>query len=185
MKSKIGLLIAQCLLLLLINESNSFNLDVNNYIRHEGQDGSMFGFSVALHQEQQRSWWVSQWSEWTFRAISIRCKLHSEAEQTGRESSKITQFWILRWRYLETHFLRKRLAVSNREKKKKIIFELIRSWFSAQKKLMMSSQDFFHRSTSATRWEKSSHRLRRNLLCSSGFKDFFRVFEKTNNKNIM
>lgn len=170
MKSKIGLLIAQFLLLLLINESNCFNLDVNNYIRHEGQDGSMFGFSVALHQEQQRSWWVSQCDEWTLRAISIKCNSHSK--RTGRESSKITQFRILRWRYLETHFLRKRLAVSNREKKK-IIFELIRSWFTAQKKLMMSSQDFFHRSTSATRWEKSSHRLRRNLLCSSGFKDFF------------
>lgn len=53
MKFLIGLLIAQ---LLLINELHSFNLDVNNYIRHEGQNGSMFGFSVALHQEQQRSW---------------------------------------------------------------------------------------------------------------------------------
>lgn len=49
-------LITQLLLLLFVNGFNCFNLDVNNYIRHEGQDGSMFGFSVTLHQEQQRSW---------------------------------------------------------------------------------------------------------------------------------
>lgn len=53
-------LITQLLVLLLVNGYNCFNLDVNNYIRHEGQDGSMFGFSVTLHQEQQRSWWVSR-----------------------------------------------------------------------------------------------------------------------------
>lgn len=57
MKSKIGFVIAQ-LLLLLVNEIHCFNVDVNSYIRHAGQDGSMFGFSVTLHQEQQRSWWV-------------------------------------------------------------------------------------------------------------------------------
>lgn len=57
MKSKMGFVIAQLLLLvLLVNEFHCFNLDVNNYIRHEGQKESMFGFSVALHQEQQRSW---------------------------------------------------------------------------------------------------------------------------------
>jgi hypothetical protein len=59
MKSKVGLVISQLLLVLLINESHCFNLDVNNYIRHDGPSaGSMFGFSVALHQESQRSWWV-------------------------------------------------------------------------------------------------------------------------------
>lgn len=52
----IGLVIRPfLLLLLLINNISTFNLDVANYISHEGQDGSMFGFSVALHQEQ-RSW---------------------------------------------------------------------------------------------------------------------------------
>lgn len=50
-----GLLIS-LLLLLIVNQISSFNLDVVNYIRHEGQNGSMFGFSVALHQEAQRSW---------------------------------------------------------------------------------------------------------------------------------
>lgn len=34
----------------------AFNVDTVNYIRHEGEVDSMFGFSVALHQEQQRSW---------------------------------------------------------------------------------------------------------------------------------
>lgn len=52
MKSQIGLL----LLLLTINGSLCFNLDTSNFIRHDGPDKSMFGFSVALHQEQQRSW---------------------------------------------------------------------------------------------------------------------------------
>lgn len=56
MKSKLGLLFTQFLLLLFINEHHCFNLDVNNYIRHEGQPESMFGFSVALHQEEKRSW---------------------------------------------------------------------------------------------------------------------------------
>ena len=57
MNARKGLLITQFLLLFLfVNEINSFNLDVVNYIRHEGPDDSMFGFSVALHQEQQRSW---------------------------------------------------------------------------------------------------------------------------------
>lgn len=44
------------LLVFVINETHCFNLDVNNYIRHSGQDASMFGFSVALHQESNRSW---------------------------------------------------------------------------------------------------------------------------------
>lgn len=35
---------------------HTFNLDTVNYIRHEGEPDSMFGFSVALHKEQQRSW---------------------------------------------------------------------------------------------------------------------------------
>ncbi|XP_019559694.3 integrin alpha-PS2 isoform X1 [Aedes albopictus] len=33
-----------------------FNVDTVNYVLHEGTPNSMFGFSVVLHQEQQRSW---------------------------------------------------------------------------------------------------------------------------------
>lgn len=44
------------LFFVIINTIHCFNLDVNNYIKHKGQDASMFGFSVALHQEMQRSW---------------------------------------------------------------------------------------------------------------------------------
>lgn len=46
-------------LLLLVQfniKCNAFNVDTVNYIRHEGQPDSMFGFSVALHKEHQRSW---------------------------------------------------------------------------------------------------------------------------------
>lgn len=42
--------------IIVIPSINAFNLDTVNYIRHEGEPDSMFGFSVALHKEQQRSW---------------------------------------------------------------------------------------------------------------------------------
>lgn len=35
---------------------NAFNVDTVNHITHEGGPDSMFGFSVALHQEGQLSW---------------------------------------------------------------------------------------------------------------------------------
>lgn len=62
MNAKLGLLITKftrmLMLLLIVSrvEIECFNVDVVNYIRHELYNGSMFGFSVALHQEQQRSW---------------------------------------------------------------------------------------------------------------------------------
>lgn len=46
--------------LLLVSQHASwvcaFNVDAINYVQHEGQADSMFGFSVALHQENQKSW---------------------------------------------------------------------------------------------------------------------------------
>lgn len=48
------------LLLVLFAVANSpvsaFNVDVFNYIRHEVEPNSMFGFSVALHKEDSRGW---------------------------------------------------------------------------------------------------------------------------------
>lgn len=44
------------LLLLSTQLVAAFNVDTANYIQHEGQSQSMFGFSVALHQESHRSW---------------------------------------------------------------------------------------------------------------------------------
>lgn len=79
MKSKTGLVVSQLLLLLLINESHCFNLDVNNYISHEGQNGSMFGFSVALHQESQRSWYVIMWKTSLFVLLSCHIKRRDAA----------------------------------------------------------------------------------------------------------
>ncbi|XP_055713630.1 integrin alpha-PS2 isoform X2 [Phlebotomus papatasi] len=34
----------------------AFNVDTVNYVKYEGHHDSMFGFSVALHQESQRKW---------------------------------------------------------------------------------------------------------------------------------
>lgn len=53
--AKIILLVGICLLHHPYHVS-TFNIDTVNYIRHEGESNSMFGFSVALHQEQQRKW---------------------------------------------------------------------------------------------------------------------------------
>lgn len=36
----------------------AYNLDVFNYVRHEGQPKTMYGFSVAMHKEQNTNWWV-------------------------------------------------------------------------------------------------------------------------------
>ncbi|XP_055531825.1 integrin alpha-PS2 isoform X2 [Wyeomyia smithii] len=41
---------------LLLPAGEAFNVDTVNYVLHEGTANSMFGFSVVLHQEQQRSW---------------------------------------------------------------------------------------------------------------------------------
>lgn len=44
---------------LLLPRTVAFNLDVMNALRKEGEPGSLFGFSVALHrqlQPQPRSW---------------------------------------------------------------------------------------------------------------------------------
>lgn len=41
---------------LIVPSTYTFNLDTANYIKHEGESGSMFGFSVALHKESGRSW---------------------------------------------------------------------------------------------------------------------------------
>lgn len=44
------------MLVLLVPSISTFNLDTTNYIRHEGEPDSMFGFSVALHSEAKKSW---------------------------------------------------------------------------------------------------------------------------------
>ena len=41
---------------LIVPSANTFNLDTVDFIRHEGEAESMFGFSVALHKENKRSW---------------------------------------------------------------------------------------------------------------------------------
>lgn len=51
-----ALIVSILIVSLIVPSTNTFNLDTINYIRHEGEPESMFGFSVALHKEQQRSW---------------------------------------------------------------------------------------------------------------------------------
>ena len=51
-----ALIVSLLIVSLIVPSTNTFNLDTVNYIRHEGEPESMFGFSVALHKEQQRSW---------------------------------------------------------------------------------------------------------------------------------
>lgn len=51
-----AIFISVLMLVLLVPSTNTFNLDTKNYVRHEGQPDSMFGFSVALHSEAKRSW---------------------------------------------------------------------------------------------------------------------------------
>ncbi|XP_031627773.1 integrin alpha-PS2 isoform X2 [Contarinia nasturtii] len=40
----------------IVPSTNTFNLDTFNYILYNGESDTMFGFSVALHREAQRSW---------------------------------------------------------------------------------------------------------------------------------
>lgn len=50
-------LIATALLLVWLGQTaTAFNLDTINFILKEGDPSSMFGFSVALHREQNNSW---------------------------------------------------------------------------------------------------------------------------------
>lgn len=49
-------LVCVTLLALLSLVVDGFNLDVVNYVKQEGPSDSMFGFSVAMHKEAQRSW---------------------------------------------------------------------------------------------------------------------------------
>lgn len=45
------------LLLLFVLEIQSFNVDtVNTYLKYAGPPNSMFGFSVALHEERPHRW---------------------------------------------------------------------------------------------------------------------------------
>lgn len=41
---------------LIVPSIYTFNLDTVSYVQHEDESDSMFGFSIALHKEQQQSW---------------------------------------------------------------------------------------------------------------------------------
>lgn len=45
-----------CVALVLGPIVSAFNLDTYNYVRHETGKGTMFGFSVTLHQEGRKAW---------------------------------------------------------------------------------------------------------------------------------
>lgn len=66
---KIAIFVAICLTHPL---TNAFNIDSTNYALHQGEPNSMFGFSVALHEDTSRPW-----------AIVGAPKADSSAWQTG------------------------------------------------------------------------------------------------------
>lgn len=52
-----------CILLALCSWISAFNLDTTTILIKEGEEGSFFGFSLALHQQltpEPHSWWVYQ-----------------------------------------------------------------------------------------------------------------------------
>lgn len=56
-----------CLLLTLCFQISAFNLDTTTILIKEGEEGSFFGFSLALHQQltpEPHSWWVCQLDYW-------------------------------------------------------------------------------------------------------------------------
>lgn len=51
----VGQLVAVLLIATTVHQVVSFNLDTVNYINFDGTPDSMFGFSLALHQESKIS----------------------------------------------------------------------------------------------------------------------------------
>ena len=47
---------------LVLTTVNCFNLDTENPVVYQGDPGSLFGFSVAAHRDQQTGWWVTDWN---------------------------------------------------------------------------------------------------------------------------
>lgn len=49
----------QCVLFVILNLVffiNCFNLDIVNYVKQSGPRNSMFGFSVATHEDRGQTW---------------------------------------------------------------------------------------------------------------------------------
>jgi hypothetical protein len=44
------------LIALYLHVTTGFNVDTENFIRHRGTPGSMFGFTVAEHRDRGTSW---------------------------------------------------------------------------------------------------------------------------------
>lgn len=84
-------------LLLIFNQIECFNVDVVNYVKYEGQPDSMFGFSVALHQEQQRSWWVIAIFFYGFVNEFAILSVWFGWRKTGREFwwLKVSKLWVV------------------------------------------------------------------------------------------
>jgi len=57
------------LVTLYLHVTTGFNVDTENFVRHRGAPGSMFGFSVAEHRDRGTSWWVND----TYCPVMLFC----------------------------------------------------------------------------------------------------------------
>lgn len=53
--SRLRLAIGGLFVIAIVHQVATFNLDTVNYMNYDGNPDSMFGFSIALHQESKMS----------------------------------------------------------------------------------------------------------------------------------
>jgi hypothetical protein len=76
------------LVALYLHVTTGFNVDTENFVRHRGAPGSMFGFSVAEHRDRGTSWWVND----TYCPAVLFCFTYSAHQhRTAIEKTTVIQ----------------------------------------------------------------------------------------------